>query len=232
MRGAVRGRFLQDESGFTLVEVLVTMTLMLVVLSALYSIFDMSLRVFSQGNNEVEATDNARLGLEKMEREIRAAYPYDKGNRVLPAGADSSLFESSMWTSDAFKQIKFGNDLDGSMAIECPNAAGVCETISYQVYQPPGGTTYALGRANSAAGTLEPVVEYVDYVSATNTGLTFRYFQRDGTTEVLPGGTEANVGMVRIQLRIRVNPGGQEPPRISPGTQTLTTDVALRNRGD
>jgi prepilin-type N-terminal cleavage/methylation domain-containing protein len=216
-------RLLRNESGFTLVEVLITMMLMLVVLSALYSIFDMSLRVFSQGNNEVEATENARLGLEKMEREIRAAYPYDKGDNVLPTGTDSRLFESGMWTAN---EIKFGNDLDGSMAIECPNAAGVCESISYRVYQPAGSTTYALGRSNSAAGTLQPVVEHVDYVSATNTGLTFNYFQRNGTTEVLPGGTEADIGMVRIELRIRVTSGVQD------GTQTLTTDVALRNRGE
>ncbi len=222
MRAAVKRRLLRDERGFTLVEVLVTMMLMLVVLSALYSIFDTSLRVFSRGNNEVEAAENARLGLEKMEREIRAAYPYDKGNRVLPAGADSSLFETGMWTAN---EIKFGNDLDGNMAIECPPPPGVCETISYRVYD-TGGSRYALGRANSAAGTLQPVVEYVDYVSATNTGLKFRYFQRNGTTEVLPGGTEANIGMVRVELRIRVTSGPQD------GTQTLTTDVALRNRGN
>jgi prepilin-type N-terminal cleavage/methylation domain-containing protein len=75
MRGSVTRRLLREESGFTLVEVLVTMTIMIVVLSALYGIFDMGLRTFSFGNNKVEAVENARLGLEKMEREIRAAYP-------------------------------------------------------------------------------------------------------------------------------------------------------------
>jgi type II secretory pathway component PulJ len=219
VRGTVNERFLREE-GFTLPEVLVTTMIMIMVLFALYSIFDMSLRVFSFGNNKVEAVENARLGLEKMEREIRGAYPYDKGNTTTP---DTHLFDAGTWTST---QIKFGNDLDGNRKVECPNPAGECEVITYQVYQPPGSSTYALGRSNSAAGTFQPVVEHVDYVSATNTGLRFRYFKDDGTTEVFPGGTEAEIGMVRLEFRIRVEHGFQD------GTQTLTTDVALRNRGE
>jgi prepilin-type N-terminal cleavage/methylation domain-containing protein len=230
MRGSVTRRLLREESGFTLVEVLVTMTIMIVVLSALYGIFDMGLRTFSFGNNKVEAVENARLGLEKMEREIRAAYPYDKGN----ATPDTHLFDAGTWTAT---QIKFGNDLDGNWKVQCPNTAASpqCEKISYQVYQPAGSSTYALGRANSVAGTLQPVVEHVDYVSPANTGLKFTYFQRDGTTQVCPpgslpcpspGGTESDIGMVRIELRIKVDKG------LNDATQTLRTDVALRNRGD
>ena len=70
---SVKERFLKEERGFTLTEMMVTIMIMIVVFFALYSIFDMSLRVFSFGNNKVEAVENARLGLEKMEREIRAA---------------------------------------------------------------------------------------------------------------------------------------------------------------
>ena len=62
-------RFLKEESGFTLTEMLVTTMLMLLVLFALYSIFDMGLRVVGFGNASTEAADNARLGLAKMERE-------------------------------------------------------------------------------------------------------------------------------------------------------------------
>ena len=36
--------------------------IMIVVFFALYSIFDMSLRVFSFGNNKVEAMESARVG--------------------------------------------------------------------------------------------------------------------------------------------------------------------------
>jgi prepilin-type N-terminal cleavage/methylation domain-containing protein len=212
----MRERLLREEGGFTLPEVLVTMMIMLTVLFALYSIFDMSLRVFSFGNNETEAVENARLGLEKIEREIRAAYPYDK------AASPPNTTLLTAWTAN---QISFGNDLNGNRKIECL-ATGIppCEVISYSVYQPSGGSTYALGRTSTYDAASQPVVEFVDYADSSNTGLRFRYFERDGVTEVLPGGAESRIAIVNIELRIKVQRGAQ------PGTQTLTTDVALRNR--
>ncbi len=205
-------RFLKEESGFTLAELMVTIMIMIAVLFALYSIFDMSIRVFSFGNDKIEAVENARLGLEKMEREIRAAYPQDKvaGNTTLLTG----------WTA---KSIAFGNDLDGNRRIEClVGGSPPCETVSYAVYST--GSTYALGRIDTSGGSRQPVVEFVDRVSDSDTGLSFRYFKSDGTTEVAPGGDESRIAMVRITLRIKVQRGPQ------PSSQTLTTDVALRNR--
>lgn len=212
----MRERLLRDESGFTLPEVMVTIMIMITVMFALYSIFDMSLRVFSFGNDKTEAVENARLGLEKMEHEIRAAYPYDK------AASTPNTTLLTTWTAN---QITFGNDLDGNRKIECL-LGGIppCETISYSVYQPSGSSTYALGRASTYDGARQPVVEFVDYVDSSNTGLKFRYFQRDGVTEVLPGGDESKIAIVKIELRTKVQRGAQ------PGTQTLSTDVALRNR--
>ncbi len=207
-------RRVQEESGFTLPEMMVTMVVMIVVLFALYSIFDMSIRIFSFGNDKTEAVENARLGMQKMEREIRAAYRVDKAAGT-PAG-------NTRFTTRTATQIGFGNDLDGNRKIECPaTAPPACETINYQVYETPANSgSYALGRANSAAGTLQPVVEYVDYVSATNTGLSFSYFKADGVT---PANGESDTAVVRIQLRIRV------PNEPQDGTQTLTTDVHVRN---
>src|SRR5215203_4405921 len=82
----IRERFLKEEKGFSLPEMLVTIVIMMVVFFALYSVFDMSVRIFSYGSNKVEAVESARLGLERMEREIRAAYP---------VGTDGHLFFSA-----------------------------------------------------------------------------------------------------------------------------------------
>ena len=67
----------KQETGFTLVEVLVSAMMMFGVLFALYAIFDVSVRAFGYGGDRLEAVGNARLALGRMEREIRAAYPYD-----------------------------------------------------------------------------------------------------------------------------------------------------------
>jgi prepilin-type N-terminal cleavage/methylation domain-containing protein len=197
----VRGRILRDESGFTLTEMLVTMMIMTTVMFALYSIFDMSLRVFAFGNDKTEAVENARLGMAKMEREIRAAYPYNK-----PAGQNHLLWSPGYPTTGAIppsNQISFGNDLNGNRMVDAD------EVITYRRN---ASTPTILEREKG--GSPQPVVEYVD-------GLTFEYLDRYGATAT----SEPNVAVVHITLVIRVDRGVG-----GPATQTLTTDVALRNR--
>jgi type II secretory pathway component PulJ len=214
MRSAVSKRLILREEGFSLVEMMVTILIMIMVFFALYSIFDMSIKTYSFGNSKAEAMENARLGMAKMEREIRQAYAFDKGAGTVEG---KRLFQPGTWTST---QITFGNDLDGNMksgstAGECPNINGDCELISYSL---DGGTGSLMRTSGDPPGP-QPVVENVEDVE-------FRYFQGNGTTEVLPGGNEALIRMVRIEVDVRVE---SVAPR--DGTQTLTTNVALRNRG-
>ena len=183
---------LREEGGFTLPEMLVTIMIMITVLFALYNIFDMSIRVFSFGNDKVEAVENARLGLEKMERELRFAYPYNK------AGGNTTLFPSFSSNS-----ITFGNDLDGNRAIDAAS-----EQITYSL---SAGSPPALLRNG------QPTAEF-----AKVNGLTFRYYDKSGAETA----TESQIARVRISLDIEIDRGS-----FGKRTQTLTTDVALRNRG-
>ena len=226
----VRERFVREEGGFTLPEMLVTIMIMITVLFALYSIFDMSLRVFSFGNDKVEAVENARLGLERMEREIRAAYPYDKTDN---STTNDYLLPPGSFTSDS---IAFGNDTDPS-----PNGDRKITPASEQItYSVSSTANPATACANDAAnpctlrrsvgtGAPQQVVEYLYYDdngTPANTSddippLQLQYLKSDGITATT---SEPEVDIVRIELRIRVEGGQQD------GTQTLTTDVALRNR--
>lgn len=202
-----RKRCLKEESGFTLVEMMVTMMIMIVVLFALYSIFDMSIRVFTLGNDKVEATENARLGLEKMEREIRAAYPVDTSvpsKRHLFFSANGTTYDppEQMPTDN---QITFGNELGttGDGRITCGSP---CEYITYKLQ----GTTLRRVNAASSLGSGSPVVEFVQSVQ-------FVYLENDSVT----GATDQkDIAIVRIELTI--NKAGR--------VQALTTDVDLRNR--
>lgn len=179
-------RLLKEESGFTLTEMLVTIMVMITVFFALHSIFDMSIRVFSFGNDKTEAVENARLGLERMEREVRAAYPYDKANG-----------NTTLLPSYSANQITFGNDLNGDRTIDTAT-----EQFNYTL---SGGTLRRNGEA---------VVEFVD-------ALNLAYLDRYGATAT----SEQNIHMVRIALTVEVDRGLADP-----ATQSLTTDVALRNR--
>jgi type II secretion system protein J len=221
----MRMRLLKDESGFTLTEIMVTIVIMIVVFLALYSVFDMSLRVFSYGNNEVEAVEISRVALEKMEREIRQASPYNQPT-------DMHLFDQR-----TANEIRFGNDLNGSGAIQCPipagqDLAGRCEKIGYRLNNGTlGRDSTSTGATNSTAlappngtGNLQPVAQNVQ-------SLTFTYYSKSGAV-VAPGGTEATdptaanyIDRVQVSLVVSVDQGVGRP-----GTQSLTSVIDLRNR--
>jgi hypothetical protein len=216
-------RLLRNEGGFTLAEMTVTIMIMVVVLFALYSIFDMSIRVFSFGNDKVEAAENARLGLERMDREIRAAYPVDR-----IAGRAHVFFVPGFPESPARpgpQTVTLGNDLPSSEGTPPNRRVDPEEEITYELRDSqdlslPCPTTGSQGicslvRRQGAGGAFQPVVDYV-----VPNGLTFEYLKSNLTpTDEAVNGTD--IGIVRVTLR--VNKDGR--------TQTLTTDIDLRNRG-
>ena len=216
-------KVLASEEGFTLAEVLVTTMVMLLVLFALYGIFDMSIRVFSFGNDKVEATENARLGLEKMEREIRAAHPYDASDDS--TANDHLFFDTRAPTTGAMPpaaRITFGNDfaVPGDGRLDCSDP-GHCEYITYKLAStddPDRACTAAtapctLRRVNgwNSANRGEPVVEFV-----RPGGLAFTYFESDGTAP------ESEPEITRVQIRLQIDVDGR--------AHALTTSVGLRNR--
>jgi type II secretory pathway component PulJ len=221
----MKPRHFRDESGFTLPEMVVTILIMMVVLFALYSIFDMTLRVFSFGNNKVEAVESARVGLERMEREIRGAYRYDSAasqNHVFFTTASPTAALAVPPTSVA--QLTFGNELGiagaGNGKIECGSP---CEYITYKLTDDTSNTMCTaapctLHRVNTANSSDwgDPVVENV----AVN-GLTFTFLKRDGGAPV----NEGEIGRVLVSLNVVVDQGIGNP-----GTQKLTTAIDLRNR--
>lgn len=200
IRGHIQ-RLLREERGFTLTELMVTIMIMITVMFALYSIFDMSLRVFSFGNDKTEAVENARLGMERMEREIRAAYPYDK------VAGTNTLFPS--FAANPSPSIKFGNDV---------------VTVNRKVDVPAEEIEYTLS-GDSPPNLLRNGQQLVSFVEPG--GLTFTYCKtvNDCDPASPPSVSEAEVKVVHIELRVRVDRGPA-----GPATQKLETDVALRNR--
>lgn len=186
-------------------EVLVAMVMMAAVLFALYAMFDASVRVFGAGRDRAEAAQAARLGLARMEREIRAAYPRDKANgngTLLPDFTE--------------ERLAFGNDLNGNRRTLNP-ATGATEARE--------GISYALDENGEPLRNDERLVESAEDVDGDGRALTFEYLDANGDPVV--DGDEENVALVRIELEVLLErEAGEEPAE-----QTLTTVVALRNRG-
>lgn len=222
-------KFLRDEGGFTLSEMLVTMMIMIVVLFALYNVFDMSIRVFSFGNAKIESTENARVALGRMEREIRAAYPLDaptSEQRINPVSSSAT-------------QIVFYNDLSNNASPafnDDGKGTGDKETIRYSVsngnlMRQQGGASAPPSPAQPLA-PLGPVGPGGPSCSSVSDGpygcLEFVYLDKiSGAPISLPltAAKEKTIGMVRIRLVV-VEENAENDPQ-----QELITNVALRNRG-
>jgi type II secretory pathway component PulJ len=195
------------EAGFTLVEMMVAATMMFAVLFALYAVFDVSVRAFGYGGDRMEAVGNARLALGRMEREIRAAYPYDLTTDPPKRYLFLDPLNPTRPAAPTATRLAFGNETDGDQKI------GPSEVVGY--YQ----SGHDLKR--SKGGSVQTLVDSV----ATN-GL--RFTPCTSPEDCPPAVTitdEAEVRLVRVELAIEVERRGEDPAR-----QTLATDVYLRNR--
>ena len=190
------------QEGFTLPEALVAMGMTAAVLLALYAVFDASVRVFGAARGNAEAAQAARLGLARMEREIRAAYPRDR------AGGDATLLANF-----GEERLDFGNDLNGNRKTFDP-ATGLAE--------PGEGISYTLDTRGAPLRNGRLLIGSAGDIDGR--ALTFEYFDANGDPVVT--GDEADVSLVRVELEV----SGDTAAGGEPAERVLRTAVALRNR--
>jgi type II secretory pathway component PulJ len=79
---------LHNNSGFTLVEVIVSIGMFILVILIAYELYSLGQNVYRRGGDEMEAWQNARAALDRMTREIRQA---ESLATVLPATSDDPV---------------------------------------------------------------------------------------------------------------------------------------------
>src|SRR5829696_2803311 len=99
--------------------------MMFAVLFALYAVFDVSVRAFGYGGDRVEAVGNARLAMDRMEREIRAAYPYDQTTNPPKRYLFLDQLNPTKAAVPTSTRLSFGNETTGDRKI------GSSEVIGY-----------------------------------------------------------------------------------------------------
>jgi len=202
-----RRRSWRETAGFTLVEVLVSSMMLFAVLFALYAIFDVSVRTFGYGRDRLESVENARLALGKMEREIRAAYPYDLTSNPAKRHLFSNPADPTKPAVPTATRVAFGNETGGDRKI------GPTEVIGYYL------SGHDLKR--SKGGSVQTLVD-----SVPADGLRFTPCRTaNDCPPTLAITDETEVRLLRIELAVEVKRHAQDPTR-----QTLATDVYLRNR--
>jgi len=202
---------IKKQAGFTLVELLVSILLTSIIMTAVYSVYRVQTHSAKVQESRLEAQEYARSVLDMMVREIRNA-------GYAPTGALCAVVASA-----SSQTIQFGYDA---------NANGVCtdadEDITYQ-YQSPGPQNCPTGFGDvtrTANGTTEPLTNCNVPTGTSNFSLT--YYAQDSSTAMSPL-VLANIQRVGITLTVQsLKPDTEFGGQL---TVTMTSNADLRNRG-
>ena len=217
------------ESGFTLVELLIAMTIGLIILGALSSTFLMQRKVYGVQEQIVEMVQTARAAMDMMSREIRMAGYDPKGS----AGAEiiTASTNSIRFTIDITGGESDGIDNDGDGNVDEADEAAFGdgdtsdsnENITYSLYTPADGIQ-KLGRKSKAGANNQPVAEHVQ-------SLEFQYWDEDGVLLATPV-SAADVRRIEVTIKVRTaKPDADYSTNGGYRTHTLTSFITPRNLG-
>ena len=165
-------------SGFTLMELLVSMSIGLVVLAALAKTFTVQSRQNTAEEQVAQMQGNARAALDLMVREIQMA-------KYNPAG---TAFSSAYGVTYSASQLEVKADMDGNGTIS--TSSGSVEDI---IYARDAANNYITRKLGS--GTAEIVADNI-------TAFTFAYYDANGSA-VTSSGNSGNIRKVTINITAR-----------------------------
>jgi len=165
-------------SGFTLMELLVSMSIGMVVLAALAKTFTVQSRQNTAEEQVAQMQGNARAALDLMVREIKMA-------KYNPAG---TAFSSAYGVTYSASQLEVKADMDGNGTIS--TSSGSVEDI---IYARDAANNYITRKLGS--GTAEIVADNI-------TAFTFAYYDANGSA-VTSSGNSGNIRKVTINITAR-----------------------------
>ena len=200
------------ERGFTLVELLIAMTIGLIILAALSSTFLMQRKIYDVQEQIVEMVQTARAAMDMMTSEIRMA-GYD------PRGTANATITNADASS-----ITFTQDLDGDGNLMDVGNWDTNERIRYNLYTSDG--IQKIGRrTGSGEAIAQPVAEHVQFLG-------FRYWDAGGVELLSPVATPTNIRRIQIQSTVRTTKRDSDyTPNGGYRTHTLTSFITPRNLG-
>lgn len=206
--------------GFTLLEALIASTIFLIVMAAVYLVYDVGEANYSRGTRKWDVQSQARVALERISREVRMAgyaSPTKLTDPVVIATNDTLSIHADTDGTGA-KYITYSRrDCSGNLGTTLYRTASTTtfcggepfiegvSSLTFAYYElnnvpvpyPPGGT-YQLDGQGAVTGT-------------------------DTPTAPMVGGSRDRVRQIKIALRVQQQVKGVTIPF------TATTDIALRN---
>ena len=210
-------------AGFTIVELLVSILLTSIIMTAVYSVYRVQTHSAKVQENRLEAQEYARSVLDMMVREIRNA-------GYAPTGATCA----GIAVANA-QTLQFSYDA---------NANGVCTDADEIIEYVYNSTTKNITRASNSAGSAT-LGSPQDLTDANATALQFTYYRQDcdnnfstpvGTgaagCPASPGGNAGTLAAIqRVSISITVQSKKPDTEFGGQLTVTMTSNADLRNRG-
>ena len=200
-----------NERGFTLVELLIAMTIGLIILTALSSTFLMQRKIYDVQEQIVEMVQTARAAMDMMTMEIRMAGYYDSTvatmQRSNPAGADFVGIPYNTSQLQVVADLNDDGETDGSITDDDRN-----EDITYSY----DAANLQIDR-NTGGGN-QPFAENIQL-------LTFNYLDSAGSATTKP----EDIRQIKITIIVR----SAKPDSDYGGYRehTLTSFITPRNLG-
>lgn len=230
---------MQNNKGFTLVEIMIALVVSMVLIAGMYASYRLQQRTQATQDQLVEMQQNLRAALTWLERDIRKA-GYNKSQSTMAsscnAGGTGTAVAPLIHTADD-TTLGFSMDLDSNG--DCSTGG---ENLTYNLYV-AGDGVQKLSRQNP--GTNEAVAENFEAIE-------FFYTLKDGSQTTTPGSLQlADIRSVQISLLGRcknATPGYDNstityPPASAPAVldakwgpfndgihrQLITTNITFRN---
>ncbi len=108
----MRGKRINSQQGFTLLELILTLTLLTIVLGCAYTFYFVGLNFYQGGSCQIDLQQNARIAMNKMGSELKFALHYsiespgDKITFYIPG--DYRRHEFRLWGRDLEYRIGTG----------------------------------------------------------------------------------------------------------------------------
>ena len=193
------------ESGFTLVELLIAMTIGLIILTALSSTFLMQRDAYDDQEQIAEMVQNARAVMDMMTREIRLA-GYDPTGTMQRSNPTNADFVGIPYNAN---KLEIFADLNGD--------ADTDDTNEYIKYTKDSDYPFEI-RRDTGGGRQEFALNIQSF--------TFVYFDSNGNSTT----TTAKIRQVRITIIARTcKPDRNYTPNSGYRTYTLASYITPRN---
>lgn len=209
----------QNNAGFSLIELIISMLIMLVLLGIVSTLLSRSLSVRARESQRADALTSAQAALNVISREI------SNSGFGIYAGSSSSLASNGIVAADSnANRIHIRANIDNVGPTTVPSGSTVLSTN-----QPGEDITYFYDSATDSIVRYDPNGSPQTSVVVNKiSNVTFQYFDYVGTSSAgVEVTTPTNAtGRIRITVAVRLDPVSGQP---NPLQVTFTSDVTLRN---